>query len=65
VLGEQGALPLLAQCDHDEALMYHRLGTPAGDERARALLGQAWQQFAKLGMRGWSRRAEELAAQLS
>ena len=64
VLGEQGALPLLAQCDYDEALMYHRLGTPAGEERARALLGQAWQQFAKLGMRGWSRRAEELAAQL-
>jgi hypothetical protein len=64
VLGEQGSLPLLAQCDYDEALMYHRLGTPAGAERAKALLGQAWQQFAKLGMRGWSRRAEELAAQL-
>src|SRR5207249_10430429 len=43
VLGEQGALPLLAQCDYDEALMHHRLGAPAGDERAKALLGQAWQ----------------------
>jgi len=64
VLGEQGALPLLAQCDYDEALMYHRLGTPAGDEKAKALLGQAWQQFAKLRMKGWTRRAEELAAQL-
>jgi hypothetical protein len=64
VLGEQGVLPLLAQCDHDEALMYHRLDTPAGDERAKALLGQAWQQFARLGMKGWSRRAEELAARL-
>jgi hypothetical protein len=64
VLREQGALPLLAQCDYDEALMYHRLGTPAGEERANPLLGQAWQQFAKLGMKGWTRRAEELAAQL-
>ncbi len=64
VLGEQGALPLLAQCDYDEALMNHRLGTPSGEERAKALLGQAWQQFARLRMRGWSRRAEELAAQL-
>jgi class 3 adenylate cyclase len=64
VLGEQGSLPLLAQCDYDEALMYHRLGTPAGEEKAKTLLGQAWQQFARLGMRGWSRRAEELAAQL-
>jgi hypothetical protein len=64
VLGEQGALPLLAHCDYDEALMHHRLGTVAGDDRARTLLGQAWQQFARLGMRGWSRRAEELAVQL-
>jgi hypothetical protein len=64
VLGEQGSLPLLALCDYDEALMYHRLDTPNGEERAKALLGQAWQQFAKLKMRGWSRRAEELAAQL-
>ncbi len=64
VLSEQGALTLLAQCDYDEALTYHRLGTPAGDEKARALLGQAWQQFAKLRMKGWTRRAEQLAAQL-
>src|SRR5205085_8842965 len=59
VLGEQGALPLLAQCDYDEASMHHRLGTSAGEEKAKALLGQAWQQFARLGMKGWSRRAEE------
>jgi hypothetical protein len=64
VVGEQGSLPLLALCDYDEALMHHRLGTPAGRARATALLTEARRQFAELGMRGWSRRAEELAAQL-
>jgi hypothetical protein len=64
VLRQQGSLPLLAMCDYDEALMYQGLGTPVGEGRARALLTAARRQFAELGMRGWNRLAEELAAQL-
>ena len=40
VLGEQGALPLLAQCDYDEALMYHRLGTPRATSAPRRSSGR-------------------------
>jgi len=60
VLDEQGARPLLAIADHDEALMYLRRGQPGDLERARPLLDAARRQFEDMGMTGWIRRAEEL-----
>ena len=53
VLDEQGARPLRAVVDHDEALMHLR----AGDPRAAApLIDAARTAFVQLGMTGWSRR---------
>jgi class 3 adenylate cyclase/tetratricopeptide (TPR) repeat protein len=60
VLAEQGARPLLAIADHDEALMYVRRGQPGDLHRARPLLDAARRQFEDIGMTGWLRRAEEL-----
>jgi hypothetical protein len=65
VLAEQHALPLLAICDHDEALMYVRRGAPGDADRARPLLESARKQFEAIGMTGWIHRAEELGAQLA
>jgi DNA-binding CsgD family transcriptional regulator len=65
VLGEQGALSLLAISDFDEALMYLRCGGPGATDRARPLLDNALRQFSSLGMTGWVRRAEETARSLS
>jgi tetratricopeptide (TPR) repeat protein len=64
VLSGQGVLPLLAVCDHDEALMYARRAEPGDAERARPLVAAARRQFEELGMTGWIRRADELAARL-
>jgi len=60
VLDEQGARPLRAIVDYDEALMYARRGAPGDSERARPLLDAALRQFRTLGMPGWIRRAEAL-----
>jgi hypothetical protein len=60
VLDEQGARPLRAILDYDEALMYARRGAPGDPERARPLLDAALRQFRTLGMPGWIRRAEAL-----
>jgi class 3 adenylate cyclase/tetratricopeptide (TPR) repeat protein len=60
VLEEQGARPLRAITDLDEALMYIRRQAPGDRERAAKLLGLAIAQFNKIGMPGWTRRAEEL-----
>jgi tetratricopeptide (TPR) repeat protein len=60
VLDAQGARPLRAIVDYDEALMYARRGAPGDPERARPLLDAALQQFRTLGMPGWIRRAEAL-----
>jgi tetratricopeptide (TPR) repeat protein len=60
VLDEQGARPLRAIVDYDEALMYARRGGPGDPERARPLLDAALRQFRSLGMPGWIRRAEAL-----
>jgi tetratricopeptide (TPR) repeat protein len=60
VLDEQGARPLRAIVDYDEALMYARRGAPGDPERARPLLDAALRQFRSLGMPGWIRRAEAL-----
>ena len=54
VLDAQGARPLRAIVDFDEALMHWRAGGP---DAARPLLGAAVDQFARLGMTGWLRRA--------
>jgi tetratricopeptide (TPR) repeat protein len=61
VLTEQGARPLLAVCDFDEALMYVRRAGTGDAERARPLLQAARRQFEAIGMTGWIRRAEELS----
>jgi tetratricopeptide (TPR) repeat protein len=60
VLDEQGARPLRAIVDYDEALMYARRGAPGDAERARPLVDVALAQFRTLGMPGWIRRAEAL-----
>jgi tetratricopeptide (TPR) repeat protein len=64
VLTEQGARPLLAIADYDEALMYARRNGLGDAESARPLLEQARAQFEAIGMNGWIRRADELEAQL-
>ena len=60
VLTDQGARPLLAIADYDEALMFLRRGRPHDADRAGPLLDAARRQFEHLGMTGWSLRAEEL-----
>ena len=62
VLDEQGARPLRAIVDYDEALMHARRDGPGDRERARPLLDAARAQFRALGMPGWIRRAETLQA---
>src|SRR5262249_54100761 len=52
VLDEQGAQPLRAIVDYDEALMYARRSAPGDAERARPLLDAALRQFRTLGMPG-------------
>jgi hypothetical protein len=64
VLAQQGARPLLAIADYDEALMHARIDGPGDVERARVLIDRAQQQFVELGMGGWSSRADELLARL-
>jgi hypothetical protein len=54
-LDAQGARPLRAIVDFDEALMHQRAGRP---DQARPLLEAAADQFVRLGMTGWLRRAE-------
>ena len=63
VLDEQGARPLRATVDYDEALMYHRRAARGDIERAQPLLDAALQQFRALGMAGWIQRGEALRAQ--
>ena len=64
VLTDQGAHPLLAIVDYDEALMYARQGGPGDAEAAQTLLQPARAQFEAIGMNGWVRRADELASHL-
>jgi tetratricopeptide (TPR) repeat protein len=61
-LDEQGARPLRAITDFDEAQMYLRRGSPGDANRAEPLLAAALRQFRKLGMTGWILRAEQSAA---
>ena len=64
VLEEQGARPLRAIVDYDEALMYARRGADGDGARARPLLDAALAQMREIGMTGWVRRAEELRSTL-
>ena len=64
VLVEQGARPLRAICDHDEALALVRharkTNAPLDSDRVRSLLQAALAQFDEMGMIGWSKRARNL-----
>ena len=60
VLDEQGARPLRALVDYDEALMYVRRGRRGDRVRALPLVEAALAQFREIGMTGWVRLAEEL-----
>jgi hypothetical protein len=53
VLDTQGARPLRAVVDHDEALMHLRLGDTGA---AAAHVAAAGAAFERLGMTGWARR---------
>jgi tetratricopeptide (TPR) repeat protein len=64
VLEEQGARPLRAIADHDEALMFARRAAEGDRERALPLLDAALAQFREIGMTGWVRRGEELRERL-
>jgi hypothetical protein len=59
-LDAQGARPLRAIVDFDEALMHRRAGRR---DAARPLLDAAADQFARLGMTGWLRRAGAAGAE--
>jgi hypothetical protein len=65
VLDEQGARPLGAIVDYDEALMYARRAARGDGTRACPLLDAALRKFRAVGMPGWIRRAEELGATLA
>jgi hypothetical protein len=65
VLEEDGARPLRAIVDYDEALMYARRNAEGGPARALPLLDAAMRQFSDIGMTGWTRRAEELADRIT
>ncbi len=65
VLDEQGARPLRAITDYDEALMYVRRGAEGDADRAVTLLDAALAQFREMRMPGWTTRAEELRASLT
>jgi tetratricopeptide (TPR) repeat protein len=60
VLEEQGARPLRALVDLDEAWMDVRRDELGDRERALTLLDAARAQFEAIGMTGWLRRADEL-----
>jgi DNA-binding SARP family transcriptional activator len=62
VLEEQGAGPLRAITDFDEALMHARLERHAD---ARLLLEAAAGRFQRIGMTGWLRRVGQVAAMVS
>jgi tetratricopeptide (TPR) repeat protein len=64
VLDEQGARPLRAIVDFDEALALRRRDDRGDRARARPLLRAARAQFESVGMPGWLRRADRLAREL-
>jgi hypothetical protein len=65
VLEEQGARPLRAITDFDEAWMEVRRGEAGDRVRTLRLLAAARGGFQAIGMTGWLGRAEELKQQLA
>jgi class 3 adenylate cyclase/tetratricopeptide (TPR) repeat protein len=65
VLDEQGARPLRAITDFDEAWMEVRRGGAGDRQRALALLDAARGPFESIDMPGWLRRADELRQKLA
>jgi DNA-binding CsgD family transcriptional regulator len=65
VLDEQGARPLRAIVDYDEALMYVRRGRRGDRGRAMPLVEAALSQFREIGMTGWTTRGEELQRRIA
>jgi tetratricopeptide (TPR) repeat protein len=64
VLEEEGARPLRAVVDFEEALALARRRGPGDREQALGLLAAALERFEPLGMTGWVRRARELEDEL-
>ncbi|HUA36025.1 MAG TPA: AAA family ATPase [Candidatus Binataceae bacterium] len=64
-LDEQGARPMRAIVDFDEALMFIRRGCGEDRERAKPLLCCALNQFKELAMTGWIKRAGDLMSENS
>jgi tetratricopeptide (TPR) repeat protein len=62
VLEQQGARPLRAIADLDEAVMYLRRNEHGDRRRGTPLVDAAITQFRALGMTGWLRRGEGLAS---
>lgn len=62
VLDEQGARPLRALTDYDEATMYTRRGLPGDRGRAQPLFESARNQFRSIGMNGWLSRIDQAIA---
>ena len=60
VLDDQGARPLRAIVDYDEALMYVRRGRRGDRGRAMPLVEAALSQFREIGMTGWIVLGEKL-----
>jgi hypothetical protein len=65
VLDEQGARPLRAITDFEEARMHARRGAAGDRVRALGLLDAALPPFREIGMPGWVRRAETLKRELA
>ena len=62
-LDEQGARPLRALADFDEATMYLRRASNGDIEKATRLMEHARGQFRLTGMNGWQTRAEATLTQ--
>jgi tetratricopeptide (TPR) repeat protein len=65
ILEEDGARPLRAIVDYDEALMYARRAADGDRQRALPLLEAAMGQFRDIGMTGWTTLADALRASLT
>ncbi len=64
VLDEEGARPLRARTDYEEARMVARRDAPGDRDRALRLIDVALDRFRALAMTGWIARAESLGGTL-
>jgi tetratricopeptide (TPR) repeat protein len=63
VLDEQGARPLRAIADYDQAMMFLRRGEPGDKSRAQPFLNSAAEQFDRLHMSGWIKHTQSLMSE--